>query len=150
MTAPAPIIDPDLEDAIQVLAPMERRIRQIEDILADPDHIKNYPNFARMLRERADLRETIKIRADKLNLDPRALALIVREAEKVRSKQRGRQHVPLSKLLTIVATAAEYARIERAELHAEMLAAQERAAVSTHRSIGLAKAVEYLEASRAG
>ena len=149
MTAPAPIIDPDLEDAIEALRFTERRLRDVEQHLLEAAPEK-YQFRMQMIHERADLREQIKIRADKLNLDPRALALIIREADKVRSKQRGRQTVPLGKLLTVISTVAEYARIERAEAHAEMLAAQERAGAATHRSVGLAKAVEYLEACRAG
>lgn len=148
MTAGA-IIDPDLEEAIETLRFAERRLRDVELHLLDAAPEK-YQFRMQMIHERADLRERIRIRAEKLNLDPRALALIIREADKVRSKQRGREHVPLEKLLTIVTAAAEYARIDRAEAHADMLAAQERAAAMTHRSVGLAKAVQYLEASRAG
>lgn len=144
---PAAIIDPDLDQAILELEMAERRVRQIEDQLLDGSP-ERYPFLTQKLQERADLKTQIRTRAEKLNVDPRALALMIREASRLRSKARGRHHVALDKLLAAVREASKRAAIERAELNAEMLAAQERAAVAVHRSAGLSLAVEYLEASR--
>ena len=142
------VIDPDLEKAIVELRFAEDRIRQIEAILEDSDHHKRYPDLARMLAERADLAATIRTRAETLKVDPRGLRLMIRLADKVRSRARGRATVNLDKLLTVVTDAAEIARIDRAEAHADLLAVEERLKSAKARATGLASAADYLERCR--
>jgi hypothetical protein len=144
----ATIIDPDLEQAIEDLQWPVRRIRQIEDQLLDPDSVARYPQLTSMLHERGELRDRLKLKADQLNLDPWALMLLVVEAEKARSKARGRRPVSLDKLLNVVRIVGEYAGRERAELNADLVAVQHLASVAAKRATAAARAVDYLEASR--
>jgi|GEM_PF-3302103 len=147
MTAPA-IIDPDLEQVIEDLQYTVQRIQQIEGQLLDADYVRRYPDLSRMLQERQDLRDLVALKGEKLNLAPRALSLIVIEANRVRSKARGRRSVPLDKLLSVIRIVSDAATRDRAEANADLIAVQERAKAATTRSSGLANAIAYLEASR--
>ena len=141
------IIDPDLDQAIRELVLVEKRLSQVERMLADPGK-DNYHDLLRMKNERADHLGALRARAERLQIDPRALRVVIREADRLRSKARGREHVSLDKLRAVLERAAEWARQERAERAADLAAAQIDLATVTQRCTGLAGAIDYLEKSR--
>lgn len=141
------IIDPDLDQTIKELVLVEKRLTQVERMIADPAK-DSYHDLLRMKNERADHFATLRLRADRMRIDVRALRVIIREADKLRSKARGREHVSLDKLRAVLEQAAEWARQERVERNADFVAAQMELATVTQRCAGLATAIDYLEKSR--
>lgn len=146
MTAGA-INDPDLVQAIDELQHVARRLVRLDELVTSIDLVEQYDRIAQMHAERADLRSQIRIRAEKLNLDARALLMLVTMANGMRT-QRKHQLPTMEAVrnrIEIIRDAAERAQIEA---EAEAKFARFVATDAKLRAKAGADAIAYLDASR--
>lgn len=146
MTAGA-INDPDLVQAIEELGYVVRHLEQLDRQLIELDPIKGYKRIMAMRTEKGDLLDQISARAGKLQVEPRALAMLVGTANRLRSPRKN-QIPTLNVVLNhidVIKTTAERDAIE-AEAEAKIaLAVAHGARVRAKAGAG---AIAYLEASR--
>lgn len=146
MTAGA-INDPDLVQAIDELNYVVRRLEQLDQQLIELDEIEGYRRIVAMKSERADLLETIRVRAEKLAVAPRALIMLIGTANRLRSPRK-HQLPTLSVVrshIDIIRSAAERDHVE-AEAEAKIALAVAHAA--RVRAKAAADGITYLDASR--
>lgn len=141
------ITDPDLIQAIDDLRYTVRRLEQMDQQLLDLDETEGYNRIVKMRQERADLRDTIRTRAEKLAVPPRALAMLVSTANGLRTPRKD-QLPTLAVVLNHIDIARSAAEREHAEAEAEAKIARVVARGAGMRAKAGADAIAYLEASR--
>lgn len=141
------INDPDLMQAIDDLRFASRRLEQIDTLINELDETEGYARIMAMRTERADLRETLRIRAEKLRVPTRALHMIVSTANRLRTARKNQLPTldVVRSHLDIVRTAAER---EHSEADAEAKIARVVARGAGLRAKAGADALAYLDASR--
>ena len=144
-----PIVDPDLEAALGDLVHVARRIRQLNSILLAGERAtitNGYQQLAQQIQERADRWGEIRVRAEKLNVPPRALMLMVEEADRI--YRRRKRRCSLKDLLAAVRVVSEVYERDLEEADVDLIAARENAAEARRRATASSKAIIYLEACR--
>lgn len=143
-------IDPDLEALLPSLAQAARRIRQVESIIRLPQ--QNYNQRAAMLTERADLFAMFEDKAGKLNLPGekpgRALLLMVEEAERLFSLNRGKRRPTLAQVLLGLRAITDAADRAATEAEVDLIAARYVELEARRRLDAGRGAIAYLEACR--
>jgi hypothetical protein len=138
--------DPDLDQAIDDLEFVASRIRHVEQQVVRLDESKEYQTLVRRQHELADMKAEITVRAEKLNMPPRALLLVVEQASRLRRQNRRRPTA--TQLETVLRTAADLAERDRIEAAANLVLARNQQAHVTTRLGAIDGALKYLEASR--
>lgn len=146
MTAGA-INDPDLVQAIEELQFVVSRLEQLHQQVNELDEVEGYSRIVKMRTEIADLRDTIRVRAEKLNIPPRALAMVIGTANKLRTNRK-RQLPTLAVVKNHIAIVQDAAAREQAEAEAEVKTARVVARGAAMRAKAGTDAIAYLEASR--
>lgn len=141
------IIDPDLVQAIDDLQYVVRRLEQMDQLIHDLDETEGYGRLVKMRTERADLRDQIRVRAEKLNVGPRALAILVSTANRMRTPRKN-QLPMLAAVLNNIDIVTSAAAREQAEAEADAKIARVVARGAGLRAKAGAEAMAYLEASR--
>jgi hypothetical protein len=141
------ITDPDLTLAIEELNFVVRRLEQIDFQLLELDPVEGYSRIVAMRTERADLRERVRIRAEKLNVAPRALAILIGTANRMRSARK-HQLPTLAAVRNQVEIVTDAAKREHAEAEADAKIALVVARGAALRAKAGADAMSYLDASR--
>ena len=137
--------DPDLDQTCEDVKYQVMRLQQLDDMVVRQDPVKGYDRLAALLSERADLRNQVRVRAERLNLAPRALVLIVKEVQRL---SRGNRKVVTAAVRTAIATAAEQATREKLEVAADLIEARHREVTVNQRLAATTAAAAYLEASQ--
>ncbi len=141
------ITDPDLVQAIDELRFDVMRLERIEQQILEVDAANQYGELARMRFERGDLRETIRKRAERLNMGARTLHLLVEQANRMRTAKK--HQVPaLGALLNAVRIVADTTERDRIEAAADIKLAIIAEQILARRAAASAEAITYLEASR--
>lgn len=142
----ATIVDPDLVQAIDDLQYVARRLEQVDALINDLDEVEGYSRIMAMRTERSELREQLRTRAEKLNVPPRALLLIVSTANRLRTAQK-RQLPTLAIVRNHIDIARSAAERDQAEAEAEAKIARVVARAAGMRSKAGTDALAYLDAS---
>ncbi len=140
------ITDPDLMQAIEDLKYQARRLEQIDSLINDLDEVEGYSRIMAMRTERAELREQLRIRAEKLNLPPRSLYLLVSTANRLRTP-RTNQLPTLKIVRSHIEIARDAAEREHLEADAEAKIARVVARGAGLRAKAGTDALAYLDAS---
>ncbi len=142
------ITDPDLMQAIEDLKYQARRLEQIDSLINDLDEVEGYSRIMAMRTERAELREQLRIRAEKLNVPPRSLYLLVSTANRLRTP-RTNQLPTLRVVRSHIEIARDAAEREHLEADAEAKIARVVARGAGLRAKAGTDALAYLDASAA-
>ncbi len=142
------ITDPDLMQAIEDLKYQARRLEQIDSLINDLDEVEGYSRIMAMRTERAELREQLRIRAEKLNVPPRSLYLLVSTANRLRTP-RTNQLPTLKVVRSHIEIARDAAEREHLEADAEAKIARVVARGAGLRAKAGTDALAYLDASAA-
>jgi hypothetical protein len=142
------ITDPDLMQAIEDLKFPARRLEQIDSLINDLDEVEGYGRIMAMRTERAELREQLRIRAEKLNVPPRALYLLVSTANRLRTARKN-QLPTLAVVRSHIEIARDAAEREHLEADAEAKIARVVARGAGMRAKAGTDALAYLDASAA-
>lgn len=137
--------DPDLDQACEDLSIPVAQLAQIDGEIARSDPVSKYDELTALLVERADFRDQVRLRAERLNLAPRALVLIVEEASRL---SKGRRKVVTAAVRSAIATTAERYRRDKLEAAADLIAARHGDVTASQRVSAADAAMAYLEASR--
>ncbi len=140
------ITDPDLMQAIEDLKYQARRLEQIDSLINDLDEVEGYSRIMAMRAERAELREQLRIRAEKLNVPPRSLYLLVSTANRLRTP-RTNQLPTLKIVRNHIEIARDAAEREHLEADAEAKIARVVARGAGLRAKAGTDALAYLDAS---
>lgn len=138
--------DPDLDQAIEDLEWTAINIRTVEGQLIGADDIKDYLVLARRKAELADLKGIVAARAERLNMKPRALVLIVELAR--RYKMQNRRRPSAAQMANVLRMSADAAERDRDEAAANLVMAQHECRQVRARLDAALGALDYLEASR--
>ena len=141
------ITDPDLVQAIEEMQFVASRLEQLTHLILDLDEAQAYERIASMKRERADLRDQISARAEKLKLPARALALILSTAVSLRTPRK-RQLPTLLAIRNNIEVATDAAARDQREAEVEAKIARVTARGAGLRAQAGRDAIAYLEASR--
>lgn len=141
------ITDPDLIQAIDDLRYIVSRLEQVDRLLLDLDEVEGYGRIVKMRSERGDLRDIIRNRAEKLAVPPRALAMIVGTANRLRTPRKD-QLPTLQVVFNHIEIARDAAERDHAEAEADAKIARVMARGAGLRLQAGAAAMAYLEASR--
>ena len=140
------ITDPDLVQAIDDLRYTVGRLEQMDRLIHDLDETEGYQRLVKMKSERADLHDKIRIRAEKLSINPRALALIVSTANRLRTARKF-QLPTLQVVFNHIEILADAAGREQLEAEAEAKLARVMARGAGLRAKAGADALTYLNLS---
>lgn len=140
------ITDPDLVQAIDDLQYEVRRLEQMDRLIHELDENEGYQRLVKMRTERADLRDKIRIRAEKLQVPPRALALLVSTANRLRTARKN-QLPTLAVVRNHIEIMASAAERDQLEAEAEAKIARVAARAAALRAKAGADAITYLNAS---
>lgn len=144
--SPSTITDPDLVQAIDDLRYVVGRLEQMDRLIQDLDENEGYQRLVSMKTERGDLRGKISVRAEKLNINPRALALIVSTANRLRTARKF-QLPTLAVVFNHIEILADAAGREQLEAEAEAKLARVTARGASLRAKAGADALAYLNLS---
>lgn len=147
MTAGA-INDPDLIQAIDDLRYVVSRIEQLNQQINDLDEVEGYGRIVKMKTDRSDMLDQVRVRAEKLQVAPRALMLLVSTANNMRSARK-MQLPTLATVRNHLEIARAAAERDHGEAEAEAKIARVVARGAAIRAKAGADAIAYLDASRA-
>jgi hypothetical protein len=138
--------DPDLMQAIEDLHHVVARIRQLESQVADAinDPLK-YSRLSAAQQDRADQLDLVRARAERLNLHPRALMLIVEEYWRLKGP--GKRKPTTGAIEVALDAVLKQAKVAEAEAIAEAEFARMTSLRAASRWTAAAEALKYVRAA---